>query len=273
MITLASIAGLVVVALVVVWAISRSFEFYPDRSAPPPAAQLVPGAQDVTVTTADGLELAAWFVPPRCGATVLVAPGNGGNRAVRAPLVRALADEGLGVLLLEYRGYGGNPGSPSQAGLALDARAARATVLELAPGPLVYLGESLGTAVVTELASEYPPDGLVLRSPPTSLAAAADVAFPVPVGWLLRDRFPVVGPARSVAVPTAVVRGTGDTVVPPAQSVAVAEALRQGGSDVTEVAVDGANHNDGVLAAGPTLVDATLDVVARAGVTDCGTAD
>ena len=60
-----------------------------------------------------------------CGYTVLVANGNGGDRSQRADLAAALRAEGLSVLLFDYRGYGGNPGDPTEDGLALDVRAAR----------------------------------------------------------------------------------------------------------------------------------------------------
>lgn len=266
----ATLVALVVLAVSLLWSTQRFLLFRPDRSEVAPADSFVAGARDVSVTTADGLRLTAWFVPPRCGATVLVAPGNAGNRSGRAPLVRALADEGMGVLLVEYRGYGGNPGSPSEAGLALDVRAARDVVRDLSPGPLVYLGESLGAAIVTELAAAEPADGLVLRSPFTSLADAARVAYGVPLGWLLRDEFPVLEQARSVSGPVAVVYGTADRTVPAAQSRAVAGALRAAGADVREVEVAGADHNDRELAAGPALVGAALDVVAAAGVPGCG---
>ncbi len=55
---------------------------------------------------------------------VLVANGNAGNRSGRAPLARALSERGLAVLLFDYRGYGGNPGSPSEPGLARNVPAA-----------------------------------------------------------------------------------------------------------------------------------------------------
>ena len=77
-------------------------------------------------------------------------------------------------LLFHYRGYGGNPGSPSEEGLARDVLAARAYVVEEAGVPavrLLYFGESLGAAVVTELAVEHPPAGLLLRSPFVDLAS------------------------------------------------------------------------------------------------------
>ena len=171
----------------------------------------------------------AWRWPPgtcRAGrptrATVLVANGNGGHRGLRAPLARALSDAGLAVLLFDYRGYGGNPGSPSEEGLARDVRAARDHLIDevgVRPDRLLYFGESLGAAVVTELATEHPPAGLVLRSPFIDLAAVAAVHYPfLPGRVLLRDRFPVAEQLARVDVPTTVVYGSADSIVPPEQS-------------------------------------------------------
>jgi fermentation-respiration switch protein FrsA (DUF1100 family) len=192
---------------------------------------------------------------------VLVTNGNAGNRAVRAPLARALAEEGLTVLLFDYRGYGGNPGSPSEDGLARDARAARAVLLAetgLPPDRLVYYGESLGAAVAARLAVEHPPGGLVLRSPFVDLAAVARVHYPLlPARWLLRDRFPVAEHVARVDVPTVVVLGTRDGIVPAEQSRRVARAAA---GPTRLVEVEGAGHNDPVLLDGPELVHAVADL-------------
>ena len=123
----------VLVAAGLVLAFQRSLVFVPDRGEPPRASDVLPGAQEVVLRTSDGLTLAAWYLPAPagCTSTVLVTPGNGGHRGTRAPLATALADAGFGVLLLEYRGYGGNPGRPSEDGLLRDARAARAYLLDV----------------------------------------------------------------------------------------------------------------------------------------------
>ena len=168
------------------------------------------------------------------------------------------------MLLFDYRGYGGNPGSPSEEGLALDVRAARDFLLEDADVPperLLYFGESLGAAVVTELATEHPPAGLVLRSPFVDLAAVAAVHYPfLPARALLRDRFPVAEQLARVEVPTTVVYGSEDSIVPPGQSRAVAEAagrLHRPGRGA------GADHNDRVLLDGEPLVDAVVELAQR----------
>ena len=253
---------LLVLALLVApaWLLQRRLIYFPDRSAPPPAARVLPGARDVTLHTADGLRLGAWLVPPGTPdrrTAVLVAPGNAGNRLARAPLAAALAARGFTVLLVDYRGYGGNPGSPSEQGLARDVDAARAYVLEqlgIPAGRLLYLGESLGAAVATGLAVRHPPAALVLRSPFADLAAAGREHYPyLPVRLLLRDRYPVAGRIGRVTVPTVVVYGTADSIVAPAQSEAVAAAA---GGPVRVVAVEGADHNDAVLVHGRPLLDA-----------------
>jgi fermentation-respiration switch protein FrsA (DUF1100 family) len=245
-----------------VWLVQRRLIYFPDRSAPPPAAGVLPGARDVTLHTADGLSLAAWLVPPAPGAprrdlAVLVTHGNAGNRLSRAPLAAALAGLGLTVLLVDYRGYGGNPGSPSERGLARDARAARAYLVDQAgvpAGRLIYYGESLGAAVATGLAAEYPPAGLVLRSPFVDLPAAGHEHYPLlPVRLLARDRFQVARLLARINTPTVVVYGTADTIVAPEQSIAVAESAA---GPVRLVAVEGADHNDASLLAGDQLIGA-----------------
>lgn len=253
------------VAVVLVLALAYVFQrrlIYLPSDGPVPAAQdVLPGARDVRLTTTDGLTLGAWFVPAQGDFTVLVANGNGGNRTHRTSLAAELQAEGLSVLLFDYRGYGGNPGDPTEDGLALDVRAARdylVSDLGIRQDRLIYFGDSLGGAVVSELALAHPPAGLVLRSPFTELADTAAEHYPfLPVRLLLRDRFPVVEHVRRLRVPTVVIYGSADSVVPPAQSQAVADAAA---GQVTRVEVRGADHNDPVLLAGPRVVGAVLQL-------------
>ena len=255
----------VVLALGLTWLLQRRLIYLPDRAPVPPASSVLPGAEDVELTTVDGLRLGAWLVRPvgpGRSVAVLVAPGNGGNRLGRAPLAAALAANGLTVLLLDYRGYGGNPGSPSRAGLAHDARAARAFLAGagFAPDRTIYFGESLGSAVVTELSTAFPPGGLLLRSPFTDLAAAGRYHYPfLPVRLMLRDRL-TVDLIHDIKAPTIVVYGTADSVVPAAQSRAVAE---RAGALVRAVEVPGADHNDEVLFTGAPVIEAVVELASH----------
>lgn len=261
-------AGLILLVVVVLllaalWLLQRRLIYFPDTAAVPPPGSALPGGREVTLTTEDGLALRAWHVAPTGtdrGVTILFTPGNAGSRMLRAPLARKLAAKGFAVLLLDYRGYGGNPGSPSENGLISDARAARAYLLDhgVPAQRLIYFGESLGAAVATRLAAEQPPGGLVLRSPFTNLADVGTRQFPLlPVHLLLQDRFPVIELIGQVRVPTVVVYGTADVLVPPEQSAAVAAAA---GGPIRTIEVVGADHNAAELNEGNQVIAAVVDL-------------
>jgi uncharacterized protein len=267
---LALTAVIVVAALLLALLLvfQRQLIYFPRPADVGHASDKLPQAREVKLKTIDRLELGAWFVPASQhdrGVTVLVANGNAGNRSMRAPLAAALARSGLSVLLFDYRGFGGNPGTPTEEGLALDARAAHRFLVDEAavrPNRLLYYGESLGAAVVARLSTEQAPAGLVLRSPFTDLASVGRVHYPfLPVHVaLLRDRFPVTDLVARVMVPTTVVYGTRDSIVPPDQSRAVAAAAA---GPTRIVAVEGADHNDRALLEGSELIDAVVDLADR----------
>lgn len=252
---------LVVVLVALLSSLQRSLIYFPNTTAVPPAAEVLPGARDVVLQTEDGLELGAWFVPADehrdRELAVLYAPGNGGNRAGRAGLAQELSQRGFAVLVMDYRGYGGNPGTPSEDALAADALAAVRALEEegYPPEQTIYFGESLGTGVVAALASQHPPAGLVLRSPFTELADVGAHHYPwVPVRRLLRDRYPVLAHVGDSAVPVTVIRAARDSVVPAHLSHQVAVAA---GTLVEEVVLEGVDHNDAAMF-GPPVADAVV---------------
>jgi hypothetical protein len=108
----------------------RRFLYIPDTGHPTLPSAAVADARALTIHTEDGLDLLAWLAPPADDAqpVVLYLHGNGGNIGYRATRFARLSRLGWGVLLLEYRGYGGNPGAPSEAGLNADARAGYAAL-------------------------------------------------------------------------------------------------------------------------------------------------
>jgi uncharacterized protein len=261
-VTIVLVAAAVLAASVgLLWVFQRHLIYLPSPGPVPPAASVLPGAEDVTFGTTDGLRLHGWFVPAagggsRPGPAVLVCNGNGGDRSMRAALAVALSRLGLAVLLFDYRGYGGNPGSPSEEGLAADARAALAYLAgrpEVDPGRVVYLGESLGAAVALRLAVERPPAALVLRSPFASLAEVGRRHYPVlPVSLLLRDRYDAAAVAGRLSAPLLVVAGGRDRIVPASHSRRLFAAAPH---PKRLVVLQGADHNDHDLLAGPRLVD------------------
>ena len=264
------VAAVVVVAaltLTMLWVFQRQLVYFPGSARAGRASEVLPGGRDVILKTSDGLELGAWFFAAGTaarGVAVLVANGNAGNRSLRAPLAVALARAGLSALLFDYRGFGGNPGTPTEDGLTRDARAAQRFLVDEAGvrrSRLLYYGESLGAAVVTRLATEVAPGGLVLRSPFIDLASAGSVHYPfLPVRALLKDRYPVAELLAHVRVRTVVVYGTRDSIVPPEQSRAVAAAAA---GPTRVVVIEGADHNDRALLDGPELIDSIVELADR----------
>lgn len=258
------VVAVLAASLGLLWAFQRRLIYLPSPGPVPPAATVLPRAEDVAFPTADGLRLNGWFIPPvdnpkrpspNPGPAVLVCNGNGGDRSMRAGLAAELARMGLAVLLFDYRGYGGNPGSPTEEGLADDARAALEYLAgrpEVDPGRVVYLGESLGAAVALRLAVERPPAALVLRSPFASLAEVGRRHYPVlPVSLLLRDRYDSAALAGRLTAPLLVVAGSRDQIVPVSHSRRLFAAAPE---PKRLVVLDGADHNDHDLHAGPRLV-------------------
>lgn len=242
---LASLASVAAATLAVTVG-QRALIYFPHRWHPGSAANLFPTGRDIILSTEDGLKLSAWLVEPS-GASrntaVLYIPGNGGNRFGRIDLAQGLADRGFTVLLLDYRGYGSNPGSPTEDGLAADARAGLNYLSNsgFASEQIIYVGESLGTGVVATLALEQPPAGIVLRSPYTSMAdMAVKMAAGLPIGGLIQDRFDTLTKAPHISAPTVVLSGDADLLVPAKQSAKVAAAL---GNLNKEVVIPGVGHN------------------------------
>lgn len=184
------------------------------------------GAQEVTLTAADGERLVAWVVPPRTGKPVILYfHGNAGNLGSpgRIGRFRALTEDGTGLLAVSYRGYGGSTGTPSESGLHLDARAAYAAAAErFGAARLVGYGESLGTGVVLKLAAEAPLAGVVLEAPYLSTVSVAQGVYPyVPVAWLMLDTFRSDMAIGGVRAPLLVLHGERDRIIPFAQGEAL----------------------------------------------------
>jgi uncharacterized protein len=261
---IAAVSVVVVVAsvLALIWTLQRRLIYFP--TADVPAVDAIDGAnvEPVRFHTTDGLTLNGWFFAaagPSPRVTVIVFNGNAGNRSHRVPLAAALHRHGLQVLLVDYRGYGDNPGTPSQTGLAMDSRAARAYLAnrpDVDPSRLVYFGESLGTAVAVDLAVEHPPAALVLRSPFTSMSDVGQYHYPfVPVRLLLRDRFATIEEIQRIQAPLLVIAGGRDRIVPVESSRRVYDAA----ADLkTFLLIPDADHNDYELFAGDEMIDAIV---------------
>jgi uncharacterized protein len=203
--------------LVLLYVVQRALMYFPDPERTSPAAAGLQAAEDILLDTADGEKLVAWHVPPRGDrAVVLYLHGNGGALTHRAGRFQALTADGTGLVAIDYRGYGGSTGRPTETGLLIDAETAHGFAAARYPAARIAVwGESLGTGVAVGLAAERPIGRLVLEAPFTSAVDVAARRYPfVPVRWLMQDQFRSDLRIASVTVPLLVLHGARDTVVP-----------------------------------------------------------
>jgi fermentation-respiration switch protein FrsA (DUF1100 family) len=202
----------------------RALMYFPDATHTLPAQAGLPQAEEVTFQSGDGEMLVAWYVPARDGKKLVIYfQGNAGGLNLRAERFTWLTADGTGLLALAYRGYGGSTGRPSEDGLIRDARAAYDFARARVPANrIVLFGESLGTAVATELAADHEIAGLILDAPFTSAADVGAAAYPfAPVRWLIKDTFHSDERIGRVSAPLLVLHGERDRIVP----IAFAEKL------------------------------------------------
>ncbi len=192
--------------------------FKPDTSTPRQYQAKVPEMKTVSFKTNDGLSLKSWYKAPEPGLPVIVYfHGNAGNIERRGPDVKAYLKAGYGVFLLSYRGYGNNPGRPTEKGLYTDARAAINWLKKkgFKSDCLVYFGESLGTGIATQMALEKPPAAMILQTPFTSITNLASYFYPyLPAKYLVKHEFNSYIKVPSITVPTLYILAGQDTVIP-----------------------------------------------------------
>jgi fermentation-respiration switch protein FrsA (DUF1100 family) len=225
----AALAALYGLYLTGLYLFQRRIVFLTDKARPDLTRVALPRTEAVTVTTEDGLPLLAWYMPPQRadGYVVLFLHGNAGNIGHRGYRLERFDRLGWGALLLEYRGFGGNPGHPSENGLLTDARAglAKLRAMGIPLDRILVWGKSLGTGPAVRLATEQRVAALLLEAPYTSVADLARLRFPlVPVDMLLLDRFDSLRAIGRVQAPVLVMHGERDRIVPAAQGRAMFEA-------------------------------------------------
>ncbi len=242
-ILVAGVAGYAALVLLLFVA-QRSLMYFPDPVRRSPADHGVLNATTETLETSDGEKVVVWHVPPQGDKPVVIYfQGNGGGLNLRSNRFRRLTSDGTGLVALNYRGYGGSTGRPTEAGLLRDAAAAHAfAASRYGAARLVVWGESLGTGVAVATAAEYPVARLLLESPYTSTAdVAAATYFFVPVRLLMQDQFRSDERIAKVTVPVLILHGARDRVVPIRFGERLYELVR---SPKRFIRLPEAGHND-----------------------------
>ena len=204
--------------VVLMYLFQRKLQYIPDQRRLAPEQAGVADAEELTLVTADGERVVAWYAPARTGKpTIVYFHGNGGALWYRADRMKLAMEAGYGMLLAGYRGYGGSTGTPTEAGLLMDGRAAidRLRKVDVPFDRMVFYGESLGTGVAVQLAAQTPPGAVVLESPFTSAAdVGAAVYWWLPVRLLMKDQFRSADAIANMRSPLLIVHGVRDRVVP-----------------------------------------------------------
>jgi uncharacterized protein len=218
-----SIVGKLSVALFVLFIAVTALLYFGQRSmiyAPQSAmAAPPPDYQFVETRTTDGLSLRAAYRPAQAGKpTLLFFHGNGDSIAGSDAATRMLSEAGYGALLVGYRGYGGNAGTPSEQGFYNDGEAAIAWLAGkgVQPKDMIIIGNSIGSGTATEMALRHNPKALVLVSGFASLPFVVSDLYPfLPANWLVRDRFHNAAKLGRIKSPTLILHGDADTLVRP----------------------------------------------------------
>lgn len=235
---------------------------YPDGFWNPPGLNF----EDARFEAADGTKLHGWYVPadnPR--AVILFAHGNAGNLSHRFEIMEMLHRLRVSVLIFDYRGYGRSEGSPSEAGVLQDARAARRWLAGRAgvgESQIVLLGESLGGGVLVDLAATDGARALVLQNTFTSLPDVAKFHYPwMPIKLLMRSQFDSLAKIARYHGPLLQFHGDADTIIP----FALAERLYAAANQPKQfVVIPGADHNDPLSPRFYEALDEFLDRLSEA---------
>jgi fermentation-respiration switch protein FrsA (DUF1100 family) len=237
-----------------VYFFQRKLQYFPDPSGVPlPHDPKYSGIETVNLATTDGLSLYGWYWPGRLTATLVMFHGNAGHRGHRLDWIEDLHRLGYGVFALDYRGYGGSEGSPSEEGFYRDGEATLRWLEKQGIRDLVYFGESLGCGVAVEMAERHPPLALILQSGFSSALDVARNAYPyLPVRLLMKDRFDSKQKIAKILCPILFIHGERDSIVPLKLGRALYEAANE---PKTWFPIPEADHNDLPWVGGKTYLE------------------
>jgi pimeloyl-ACP methyl ester carboxylesterase len=187
---------------------------FPGQFMSAPALLQRDGARVTSLSTSFG-NVPLWYLPASSptAPTVLFFHGNAEFIGNASDVVDGAAAHGWGVLLVEYPGYGGASGKPTEQSLDEVATAATGWLSGRAvhPNRTIAMGRSIGTGVAARVATRHALAGLILQSPYTSTMRMAR-RFNAP-GFLVRDRYDNEAALRAYGGAVLISHGTGDQLI------------------------------------------------------------
>jgi hypothetical protein len=254
------LCGLLYLYLCVVFTLhQREFQYTPGGTRSTPEAAAAAGFTEVKIATEDGERLDGWWHPPPAAGrgVVLFLHGTPGTLADYGWRLAQLHKSGLGILAIDWRGYGGSTGQPTEIGLRADARAGFDFVRAAAPqSRIAVFGESLGTGPAIALARERPAAGVLLNAPYASVRRLFELRGPpIPYRWLMQDPFDSEALIGSVSVPILMLHGAADPAIPVSEARRLYAAAHE---PKRLIVIEGAGHGDAWDAGGEGAALAAL---------------
>ena len=234
------------------WVHQREFQYTPGGTIATPATAGLPEFSTVEIATGDGERIIGWWKPPpgTGDGVVLYLHGTPGTLPDYCPYrLPDLETAGLGALAIDYRGYGGSTGIPTETGIRLDALAAFDFIRREAPqSKIAVYGESFGSGPAVALATRRPVAGLLLNAPFASVLRLFKRSAPpiLPYRWLLSDQYDSERLIRRVTAPVMILHGTADANIPIAEARRLYQAA---GRSKTMIEVEGAGHTEAMQGA------------------------
>ena len=237
--------------LLLLWAFQERITFPAPRAPLPDPTRVIATGERIELVMHDGTRLVGWYLPPAASPTAALPTaamlwfyGNGETIAAIWPVIRDFRPPGAALLVVDYPGYGASGGRASEAGI-YEAGALAYRALASRPGvdsKRIYVyGRSLGSAVATRTAADFPAAGLILESPFTSARDMAARTYRIFPPFLVRLRLNNLQTIRHVHCPVLVFHGTADRLVPMEMGRRVTEAAP---AQKEFVMIEGAGHNE-----------------------------
>lgn len=262
------IAGLTYVALcAAVYFFQARLVYFPSAEYHSTPADIGLVFEEVTLTTSDGLSIAAWYVPSSTrgsqAGTVLFCHGNAGNLSDRLVTILVLHSLGCNVLILDYRGYGRSDGKPDEEGTYRDAEAAWEYLVKtrgVSPQRLILCGRSLGGAVAVQLATHHPPAALVVESSFTSLVDVARIHYWwLPARLLCRFHYDSAAKVATIPCPKLFLHATDDELIP----IEIGRCLYQAAAPPKRFIETPGGHNTGGFTYSPVYTRQLAEFLAE----------
>lgn len=202
------------------FAFQRTLMYYPTRTIAAPAVYGLTKAEEIFLTSRDGTKLQTWTHPAQKGyPTIVYFHGNAEHLGSRAAKFSAFIDSGFGLVAVSYHGFGKSEGSPTEAAIYDDARAAidyALKALRVPQNKLIYFGESLGSGVAVQMATERAPALLALEAAYTSVETRSAELYPFVIGLrnMVLDKYDSLAKIKNVHAPLLMLHGEKDATIP-----------------------------------------------------------